>query len=91
MVGADDANLSSVKLKREIDLESPLWSTGGRIRDGGELGGEREGLYMGESGGTIYLKLTVAARGLPGPSLPNDAALEMSRCDTSGYAIAMVH
>jgi hypothetical protein len=46
---------------------------------------------MGESGGTIYLKLTVAARGLPGPSLPNEAPLDISKCDTSGYIIAMAY
>ena len=50
--GADEASFSSVRLTRENDRPMlPLFSLrGGKISDGGDVGGDIDGLYTGDSG-----------------------------------------
>ncbi len=64
--GADEANLSSAVLSLDVDLirENPFFSAGGRIKEGGELGGDAEGFVVGEQGAVCLHMLIVAARGL---------------------------
>lgn len=81
--GADEANLSSKPPRKEEDRKKPEPTRpgGGRISEGGDIGGDSVGFLIGEQGTVYRQRLIVAARGRVRDSNSSDDEVISSRLD----------